>query len=63
VKIQARDIIAAIALIGAFTLMALGIDHLVGAVISTVVVFYFGHSVYERRNRKPPGSPFKTWGR
>jgi hypothetical protein len=49
VKIQARDIIAVVALIGAFILLALGIDHLVGAVISAVVVFYFGHGVYERQ--------------
>jgi uncharacterized membrane protein YGL010W len=49
VKIQSRDIITVIALIGALILLALGIDHLVEAVISAVVVFYFGHGVYEKR--------------
>jgi hypothetical protein len=49
IQVQARDIIAVITLIGAFILLALGIDHLVGAVVSTVVVFYFGHGVYERQ--------------
>jgi hypothetical protein len=41
IQAQARDIIAVIALTGAFILLALGIDHLVGAVISAVVIFYF----------------------
>jgi len=49
VVIQARDIIAAITLCGGFTLLALGVNYLVGWLITSVVVFYFGHGVYERR--------------
>jgi len=44
--------------VGALILLALGIDHLVGVIISTIVAFYFGHGAYERRRnsklKRPP---------
>lgn len=39
--IKARDIIAAIILVGGFILMAFGIDHVVGGIVIAVVVYYF----------------------
>jgi hypothetical protein len=40
---------------GILHLLASGIDHVVGAIVSAVVVFYFGHGAYEKqRNSKRP---------
>ena len=40
-KIYPRDLIAIITLLACFTLMALGINHLVSGIIIMVVTFYF----------------------
>jgi len=50
---DARDYIAVIVLIGGFTLLALGIDSLVGGVLIAVISYYFGmgHREPERRRK------------
>jgi len=47
-----RDIIAIITLVGGLTLLALGIDELVGALLTIIVSFYFGAEALEKRKRK-----------
>ena len=49
VIVQARDTIAAITPCGGFALLALGVNHPMGWFITSVVVFYFGQGVYERK--------------
>jgi len=41
-KVEPRDIIGAIGLIGGFCLMALGVDHIVGGIVSAITAYYFG---------------------
>ena len=40
--LQAKDVIAVVALIGGFVLLAKGIDGMVGAVITLIAGYYFG---------------------
>ena len=49
-KITARDVIAAICLIGGLILTALGIDKTVSVVIAAIVGYYFSKRVYEEKN-------------
>ena len=39
-KLEPRDIIGGITIIGGFTLMAMHIDHVVGGLVATVVLYY-----------------------
>ena len=51
-KIQARDILAAICLIGGLILISLGIDSTVSVVIAAIVGYYFSKRVYEEKNKE-----------
>lgn len=44
-KWQPQDIIALVVIIGGLTLIAIGKDGTIGALVSAVVAFYFGHKV------------------
>lgn len=48
--IYPRDIIAALALIGAFVLLALGVDTFVAAITTAIIGYYFSKRVYEENN-------------
>lgn len=48
--IHARDIIAALALIGAFVLLAMGVDTFVAAITTAIIGYYFSKRVYEENN-------------
>lgn len=58
-KVEAKDIIALIALIGSFVLLGLGINTLVAYVIIAIIAYYFGScklaSVLEARKNKKDG--------
>jgi len=51
---EARDHIAIVVLIGGFTLLALGIDSLVGGILIAVISYYFGmgHREPEKRGKR-----------
>lgn len=49
---DARDYIALVVLIGGFTLLALGIDSLVGGILIAVISYYFGMGHREPARRK-----------
>ena len=46
-KIQARDIIALVVLIGCFWLLSLGVDSFVAAITTAIIGYYFSKRVYE----------------
>jgi len=50
-KITARDILAAICLIGGLILIGLGIDSTVSVVVAAIVGYYFSKRVYEEKNK------------
>ncbi|NIO03997.1 MAG: hypothetical protein GTN74_05100 [Proteobacteria bacterium] len=45
---EAQDYIALVVLMGGFTLLALGIDSLVGGILIAVISYYFGMGRYEK---------------
>ena len=48
---EARDYIAIITIMGGMTLLALGVDSFVGAILIAVVSYYFGMGSYESRRK------------
>jgi len=52
-ELMVRDIIAIITLVGGLILLGLGIDTLVGSLLSSIVFFYFGAEILEKRKRRP----------
>jgi len=51
-KILPRDIIAIITLCGGLILLGLGINHIVGTLLTSIIFFYFGAEALERRKRQ-----------
>lgn len=49
-RIYPRDIIAALALIGSFVLLGLGVDTFVAAITTAIIGYYFSKRVYEENN-------------
>jgi hypothetical protein len=50
-KIQTRDILAAIMLIGGLVLTAMGIDKTISVVMAAIIGYYFSKRVYEEKNK------------
>jgi hypothetical protein len=53
-ELEAHDIIAILIIIGAFILLALHIDSIVGGILVAIVSYYFGHKSrrsYESKNK------------
>ena len=51
-KIYMRDVIALVALLGAFGLKLLGVDTVLDGIIGLIVGYYFSKRVFEEENRK-----------
>jgi len=51
-KLEPKDILAAVVLIGGFVLLALGVDTVVGGVIIAVVAYYFRKRVEDIKPEK-----------
>lgn len=52
--IIAKDVIAMLCIVGGFSLMAIGINSVVGAVVISIVAYYFGgkNSLFIDKNKK-----------
>lgn len=49
-KINPRDVIAVVVIIGCMTLIGLGKDGFIGAILISVVAYYYGHERLKKRN-------------